>query len=238
MDAPTLLCLAIIVAAALLGHRLIAYFPLAWAVAAVSSAVPALLVFEISGAARTGFMPMTAFALLVVSALASALLGLPFAVWRWYRKLPMDAVALPAGMPWAMLGGMLCAALALVLPVLLWRGMGSVAETLVFGSFSVGFLGTILSAFAGTLFLTAAALAGGSPETLHRRQFQLGVVLAAAITVPMLLAPLLLASWPPNAIMALELNLAFWIAGLGGLAYGRRSARETPSAMPRGNEAA
>ena len=168
----------------------------------------------------------------VMSIIISALVGLPFLAWRWHRKIPMTAPAMPSGMPWPMLGGMLCAQAAVVLPWMALFMRHSLADVIIVGLFAISFLGTVVSAFAGTLFLATSAMAGGAADTSRKRQFLVGAALAAGMLIPMALGPLLMPeSWQQQhhkLLLALELNLGFWIPGLAGYAYGRHFGRNAP----------
>lgn len=224
---PALLLTVLAVAA--LVHRRLPRYPLATGVAAFCTTLPGLLVFEVGGAARTEFMPFTLFVLAAWCLALSALAGLPFFLWRWHRGISMPVVVLPRGIPWTMLGGMLCGTALTLLPALLARSHEDLAGTLLIVLIVPGVLGSILAGFSGTLFLAAAAIASGAPHPAGLASFRSGALLAAGIG-----ACLVLAAWlapedwhagPVNRLMALHLNLALLLPAAAGWICGQRAGR-------------
>jgi hypothetical protein len=131
-------------------------------------------------------------------------------------------------MTWAMLAGMLAGASVPLLPAIAWtRGMDPL-ETLIFAAIVLGIVGTLVAAFAGTLFLKAAALGGHHPVRHRRQDFRLGAALGFTVALPMVVIPFLLPEeWKArsaNVVIALELNLALLLPAIIGFLWGRWAA--------------
>lgn len=225
------LVLTVIAVAALVHHRL-PWYPLATAVATLCTALPAVLVFEVSGMARTGFMPFTLFVLLAFCLVVCALAGLPFWLWRWHRGIRMAKVPLPTGIPWTMFGGMLCGAASVVLPTLLARAQNDLIGTLLMALLILGYAGSLAASVGGTLFLAAAVIAG-NPDPARTSPFRTGALLAAGVSAALVLATLVVpgewAEAPRNRLLALQLNLALLLPAAAGWICGRRATARPPA---------
>lgn len=236
MDAlpPTWIIACVMAGAAVLSHGRIERFQVATAVAAVCGAFPCLLVLDLSGGTRTDFVPFTLFALLLMSGLISAAVGLPFLLWRRQRGDPPAPPLDWSGhrSAWAFLGGVTAVALALVVTLIV-REPGPV-PLLAVGAVTAaaGVVALCLGLLLHFIFSAALALAGQARTLPRWHSFLFGTGLALAVVALRVLSHALVPpQWDQGVhrlSFALTANGVLLVSALSGLWYARRHRPRVP----------